>query len=156
MEENKVFEFDGAVGDILEVYEDRIVILHKGMFNLLTMGSKGEKTIYFNNITSVQIKLAGFASGYIQFSINGGRENMGGLFGAMCDENSITIGDERKNKEAEQVVSYINKKLAEIKKGIAFSGISCADELKKFKELFDTGVITKEEFEVKKKQLLGL
>ena len=33
---------------------------------------------------------------------------------------------------------------------------SCADELKKFKELLDMGVITQEEFDAKKKQLLGL
>lgn len=34
--------------------------------------------------------------------------------------------------------------------------ISSADELKKFKDLLDNGVITQEEFEEKKKQLLGL
>lgn len=34
--------------------------------------------------------------------------------------------------------------------------ISSADELKKFKELLDMGVITQEEFDQKKKQLLGL
>ncbi|MBQ7119914.1 MAG: SHOCT domain-containing protein [Oscillospiraceae bacterium] len=33
---------------------------------------------------------------------------------------------------------------------------SNADELKKFKELFDSGIITQEEFDAKKKQLLGL
>lgn len=33
---------------------------------------------------------------------------------------------------------------------------SNADELKKFKELLDSGVITQEEFDTKKKQLLGL
>lgn len=33
---------------------------------------------------------------------------------------------------------------------------SAADELKKFKDLADSGVITQEEFEAKKKQLLGL
>ena len=33
---------------------------------------------------------------------------------------------------------------------------SAADELKKFKELLDMGVITQEEFDAKKKQLLGL
>ncbi len=33
---------------------------------------------------------------------------------------------------------------------------SNADELKKYKELLDSGVITKEEFDTKKKQLLGL
>lgn len=34
--------------------------------------------------------------------------------------------------------------------------ISSADELKKYKELLDSGVITEEEFNTKKKQLLGL
>ena len=34
--------------------------------------------------------------------------------------------------------------------------VSAADEIKKFKELLDLGVITQEEFDAKKKQLLGL
>ena len=34
--------------------------------------------------------------------------------------------------------------------------ISAADELKKFKELLDSGIISQEEFDAKKKQLLGL
>lgn len=37
-----------------------------------------------------------------------------------------------------------------------FTQISSADELKKFKELLDSGVITQEEFDAKKKQLLGI
>ena len=34
--------------------------------------------------------------------------------------------------------------------------VSPAEELKKFKELLDMGIITQEEFDVKKKQILGL
>ena len=34
--------------------------------------------------------------------------------------------------------------------------VSNADELKKYKDLFDSGVITEEEFNAKKKQILGL
>ena len=34
--------------------------------------------------------------------------------------------------------------------------LGIADELKKYKELLDSGVITQEEFDAKKKQLLGL
>ena len=36
------------------------------------------------------------------------------------------------------------------------TSIGMADEIKKYKDLFDAGVITEEEFEAKKKQLLGL
>lgn len=42
---------------------------------------------------------------------------------------------------------------AAIKQEIHYSN---ADELKKYKELLDTGVITQDEFDAKKKQLLGL
>ena len=38
----------------------------------------------------------------------------------------------------------------------ANNSVSAADELKKFKELLDMGAITQEEFDAKKKQLLGL
>jgi predicted Zn-dependent peptidase len=34
--------------------------------------------------------------------------------------------------------------------------LSVADELKKFKELLDMGAITQDEFDTKKKELLGL
>ena len=40
--------------------------------------------------------------------------------------------------------------------GNSNSAVSSADELKKYKELLDSGVITQEEFDAKKKQLLGL
>ena len=36
------------------------------------------------------------------------------------------------------------------------SAVSAADELKKFKELLDMGVITQDEFDAKKKQLLNI
>lgn len=36
------------------------------------------------------------------------------------------------------------------------SNVSNADEIKKYKDLLDSGVITQEEFDAKKKQLLGL
>ncbi len=38
----------------------------------------------------------------------------------------------------------------------AQSGTSAADEILKYKQLMDQGIITEEEFEAKKKQLLAL
>lgn len=51
-----------------------------------------------------------------------------------------------------------HKILSRINKGDStpVSAISAADELKKYKELLDAGVLTQEEFDAKKKQLLGL
>ena len=48
------------------------------------------------------------------------------------------------------------KELKERQNNGGSSTVSAADELKKFKELLDAGVITQEEFDAKKKQLLGL
>ena len=49
----------------------------------------------------------------------------------------------------EQQQSYKNQP-------VAAAPVSAADEIKKFKELLDIGAITQEEFDAKKKQLLGL
>ena len=48
------------------------------------------------------------------------------------------------------------KALQASKNSTSVPAVSSADELKKYKELLDSGVITQEEFDAKKKQLLGL
>ena len=55
-----------------------------------------------------------------------------------------TLLVERQTKEKSNATTTIHQE------------VSQADELKKFKDLFDSGVITQEEFDAKKKQLLGL
>ena len=158
-EEKVVHELDGGVGDILLVYEDRVVIKHKGFLNLMAMGIKGDKTLYYSDITAIQYKRPGALAGHIQFSILGGVEHTGGVFSAGSDENTVTINSGTEVL-AEKVVDYINQKLKECKTakkcGTVIQQISAADEIKKYKELLDMGVITQEEFDAKKKQLLGL
>lgn len=68
-----------------------------------------------------------------------------------------------KNQDAiHEVISNLlierqNKKNSEKKvEQSPVSASSSADELKKFKDLLDSGIITQEEFDAKKKQLLGL
>ena len=60
----------------------------------------------------------------------------------------------------EQLDEMYNEILAAIKKSgekdVNANNLSSADEIKKFKDLLDSGVITQEEFDAKKKQLLGL
>ncbi|MBE6806625.1 MAG: SHOCT domain-containing protein [Ruminococcaceae bacterium] len=69
-------------------------------------------------------------------------------------------------KNAEKIYSVINKLLIERQQNKQkevyvpvtqpSSQTSAADELKKYKDLLDAGIITQEEFDAKKKQLLGL
>ena len=60
----------------------------------------------------------------------------------------------------QEVINYVKAKVSEYKQAANVVNVAApqsnADELKKYKELLDAGVITQEEFDAKKKQLLGL
>lgn len=150
-----IFDFKSSVGDGLKVYEDRIVISHSGVLNFFAMGIKGDKTIYYNDLTAVQFKKAGWTAGHIQFSLLGGRESVGGILAASSDENTITINSDE-NDTAEKMVAYIQEKIKEARQPKATISTSSADEIIKLKNLADMGIITQEEFDAKKKQILGL
>ena len=161
--EQPLLVLDGGAKDILYCYADRVVISHRGALNAFAMGIKGDKTIYYTDITSVQYKQPGkIAGGYLQFSLPGGNENRGGLLSAMSDENTIAIISQPQiMAQAEKAVEFLNQKIREVKTraqqpAAVVQQVSAADELKKFKELLDMGAITQEEFDAKKKQLLGL
>ena len=68
----------------------------------------------------------------------------------------------KNNKAVHEAISKLLMERQSKEKPVATTTIkqeipqSNADELKKFKELLDSGVITQEEFDAKKKQLLGL
>lgn len=150
-----IFDFKSSVGDGLKVYEDRIVISHSGVLNFFAMGIKGDKTIYYNDLTAVQFKKAGWTAGHIQFSLLGGKESVGGVFAASSDENTITFNS-NENDAAEKMVAYIQEKIKEARQPkVATAATSSADEIMKLKNLLDMGIITQEEFDAKKKQLLG-
>lgn len=73
-------------------------------------------------------------------------------FAAMKDENGARL-----LKEFINAVYDCKQTKSEVKPQTnIINQVSAADELKKFKELLDMGVLTQEEFDAKKKQLLGL
>ena len=78
----------------------------------------------------------------------------------LFNENSFTFEGHLDNI-MEEVQLFVKKKVDEAKRQknapvVVAGTLSNADELKKFKELLDMGIITQEEFDAKKKQLLGL
>jgi len=54
------------------------------------------------------------------------------------------------------LVDITESDIKEMQNGSAIGAISPADEIRKFKDLLDEGIITQEEFDTKKKQLLGM
>lgn len=81
----------------------------------------------------------------------------GGVWNATQDENTVTLKQGEQSEIGEKIKEYIEKQIIERSKpqGIVHEP-SSADEIIKFKQLLDMGVITSEEFDAKKKQLLGL
>ena len=141
-------------------YEDRIVITRKGFLGFASHGLAGEKVIPLSSIQSVQFQeTKGFANGYIQFSVMGGVERRGGLSNAASDENSVifTIDNEDDARKIKKYVesSILSRNQPVVPQIVSQSAVSVADELLKFKQLLDMGVITQEEFETQKKKLLN-
>ncbi|MEH6941542.1 DUF4429 domain-containing protein [Bacillus sp. JJ722] len=153
---SKVIEFKSV--DKVKVTLDGNFLRFKrrGAINLMIHGMDGEKTIDINNISGVQLKKAGtITSGYIQFLIIGSQENKKGLFSATQDENTIMF-IKKEQEMAEEIKSYIENILATKNTQPVLQGVNAADEIRKFKELADEGIISEEEFRQKKMQLLGI
>lgn len=151
---------EGLQGKTLTVVGDSIRIAKAaGMW-----AEKREKTIPIRQITSIEVKAPSTFVGFIQFSIAGGKVNdssytvTGGAFAAVTDENSVTFLDPKCYSVAlkikEHIESWKPESSATIEAPVA--ALSTADELLKFAELLDRGLLTRAEFDQKKKQLLGL
>lgn len=155
---NAKYVLKGANGQ-LYVYENKVEITRKGVWARANQGLKGTKTIPISSIKSIQVKKSGFVQGYIQFGISGSVENQGGYQAANYDENTITFLDTSSNQIALNIKAYIEDKIvnkANSQSTVIQPSYSGADELKKYKELLDDGIITQDEFDAKKKQLLRL
>lgn len=145
-------EYKGYNGTI--VITDTGVIIKRGVKGFLLGGGmlRGDKTIPYSSIVAVQLKKAGMTAGYLQLTLKGGSEAKGGLFQSTRDENSINF-HLRKNKEFIEAKELIEQKIAIGSTPVKTSEL---DELEKLASLKDKGIITDEEFNAKKKQLLGL
>ncbi|MGG1152787.1 SHOCT domain-containing protein [Bacillus wiedmannii] len=151
----KEFQFKSAGKSTITIEGNFIRIKRKGALNFFNHGLDGEKTIDINNLTGIQVKKAGFTNGYIQFIFLGSQESKKGVFAATQDENTVMFA-KKEQKMADEIKEYIEGFLANKSNPQVAATVSGADEILKYKELFDQGIITEEEFQAKKKQLLGI
>lgn len=152
---------------ILHVYEDKVVISRKTVAGFISQGIKGEKTLYYNDITGIEYKKPSiWANGYIKFIVPGSKESnqsvsiLGTTTEAMQDSNSLILRafNKRFPEESERIYKLILQKIKNSKvnkvEDTRNNISSSVDEIKKFKELLDIGAITQEEFDRKKQELL--
>lgn len=156
---NPIFELNGGVAKVLKIYDDHCVLVaQKNFMSFMTQNMfNGDKEFYYADLTSVQFKQASkWVNGYIQFEYPGSHSS-GNDFNS---ENSFAFQlSKLDNETATKAVDFIKTKIRESKNSaspVVVAATSSADELKKFKELLDLGIISQEEFDAKKKELLGL
>lgn len=168
IDEKPVFEINGNRGTTLLVFEDRCVILSTSSIRSYVFRgglrgvTAGEKEFYYKDVSSVQFKNLGKTNGYLMFEFAGSHS-----FSRATDDNSFLFaatygtGKYKLLKEKMPLVyKYVKERIREAKQApapqVVETQTSDADELLKFKQLLDAGVITQEEFDAKKKQILGL
>jgi hypothetical protein len=147
--------FKGKQGKTISADENFVTISQKSIF----FGTSVKK-IPLRQISSVEIKKPGLMAGYIQIAEIGTSKNKGLSSGAMqaaLDENSVLFNWPSDYEAAMKVKTFIEEQMAKVATGsTTVQALSPADEITKFKGLLDQGIISAEEFEAKKKQLLGL
>ena len=164
MSNDVLMELKATNGTII-AYEDRVVISRQTFGGIFSQGFKGDRTFFYKDLTSVEYKKPGMINGYLQFITAGTiSANPGvGLFGtstqSLKDNNTVILRAFNENvpADSEKLYNLILSKMTEYKNiSTVASNSSSADELMKFKNLLDQGIINQEEFDAKKKQLLGL
>ncbi|MDD1016876.1 DUF4429 domain-containing protein [Pseudomonas rubra] len=145
--------FKGHGGSI-ELSGASITIKRKGVLAFMTQGLKGDKEIPISLLTAIQFKAAGiFTNGYIQFSFQGGSEAKGGAIQAASDENTVLF-----TKDQQPAFDILREKLqSRIGKPVPSNGQgSYLDDLERLAALRSSGALTEDEFQIKKRQILGL
>ena len=149
----------GATGTVL--FDGTTVTIRRtGVLARLSAGS-GEKVIPIASISALQFKLPGAMKGYIEFTVPGGNESRS-RFGkqttdAAKNENAVLFARSQREKFA-HLRDVVQAAINERHQGNTTPAPPTADipsQIKQLSELRDSGVITSEEFEGKKTELLG-
>ena len=143
----------------LVVKENTIEIVRSGL-NARLLGLRGNKEILIKNITSIQFKQPGLlTNGFIQFAFSGSSESKAGVFDATKDENSVVFA-KSELKSFERLKNIINEKRNSAQVVVSVPQPTQQDDIysqiEKLSALKEKGIITNDEFEAKKKQLLGI
>ena len=143
----------GAYRD-LELLRDMVRIRRRGTMGFLTPGTRVEKDILISKIVSIRFKKAGIlADGYIQFIFEEKGPKDKSTESEVGDDENVVIFRSGQQKAFEAIREAIEQKM------IGRTGprqASNFDELVRLSELVDRKIITEDEFNQKKKQILGL
>ena len=152
-------EAKGYNGSLI-LTENSIIIKRTGLMSKLQFGSS-DKEIPLRSLTAVQFKETSFWSnlGYIQLIYPGSVEKQVRILdGASSDENTVLFKKSQENafKAIKQELNNIITKGFQVASISQNSSNSDLNDLEKLADLKNKGIITEEEFNTKKKQILGI
>ena len=146
-------EFIGFNGTL--ILTETGVIIKRGVRGFLLGGGmlRGDKTIPYGSIIAIQFKKAGLVAGYIQLTLRGGSEPKNGLLQSIVDENTVNF-QTGGNVIFEEAKKLIEEKISTISSSSLQN--NKFDDLEKLADLKKKDIITEDEFNAKKKEILGL
>lgn len=149
-DEKPIYEIKGTRNKQIKVYSDRAVIITGASFESLLIGNSidRENEIFYSSCTEAELKKSGYAMGYLLFVTENDTERK--IFG----ENSFTFdGKTVSNERMSQIAEYVNERIKDCR---SRSVMNVTNELMALKELLEMGIISADEYEVKRKQLLNI
>ena len=152
-----IYSFEGYNDRKIDVYNDRIVITVIARWNTILTGRANEKTIYYSDCIKVEFdNNKSFHGGYLRL-VTADSNSFIREKDKRYDDNSISFPSP--SKRMDEIANFIKNRVKETKEAscaLPNPNISATDEIIKYKNLLDIGAITQEEYDLKKKQLLGL
>jgi hypothetical protein len=152
--------FAKGVNGQVTVSGDWMTIGRKGFGRL--GHSKGDRRIPLGSITAVQVRPAGgIANGFLRVSIPGSPERRGGLNDATNDENAVIFTKKHADEFAAvqtYIETYISNRMTaatQPQQVVHHAAPDLADQIRKLASLRDDGILTEEEFQAKKADLLA-
>lgn len=136
--------------------------LHTDGENIVIATKKSEEVVPISRIQSFSLKEPGLAYGKIVFTTAQAATtgiNVGfGISAALGAEKTFfySKGDSETAKQFRDAVMNYGKSVSQPNPPQAGTVVSVVEEIRGLKALLDEGILTQEEFEAKKKQLLGI
>lgn len=140
------------VGEAIVLTDQRVVIIKAGWGTPGGMFGVSTKSFSYDEITSVDLRTS-VLGGHLQVSAPGTKE----VDNALAAENAVGFSVDYKER-MKTVAEMIRRRVGEAKQLHQVSANSTTDQLQQLKtlgELRDAGVLTPEEFEQKKDEILG-
>jgi len=155
-----IMQASGYNGQV-ELLQNAVRIRRKGKMAFLSQGLKGEKEIQIRQISSIQFKSAGNVTyGFLQFMFLGGAEHKGGYFDANKDENTVTFL-KKQQPAFDAIKRAIEQRIEEVHGGTSATqqpppqSVDAVGQIERLAALRDQGVLTEQEFQAKKQDLLS-